>query len=239
MRIGVFDSGVGGLTVLKSLLEKYPDNEYIYIGDNKNNPYGNKTKKELFNYSSRIIDYFIKEKVELVVVACNTICSTVLNKLKLKYDITIIGVIDATINEFIKNSYKSVLIIGTENTIKSNIYQNKINKIDNIIKVYSLSTPLLVPLIENNKNAKETLNNYIKDYDVESIILGCTHYKLLENSIPKRFKIIDSSTSIVNYIKPYIKDTNQNVLIYTTGDLNNFNKICYELLKINANILNI
>ena len=94
MKIGIFDSGVGGLTVLKSIYDKYPNNEYVYIGDNKNSPYGDKTKEELFNYASRIIDYFISIDIRLIVIACNTICSNVLNELKEKYNnITLIGVI--------------------------------------------------------------------------------------------------------------------------------------------------
>ena len=84
MRIGVFDSGVGGLTVLKSLIDEYPNNEYFYIGDNKNNPYGDKNKDELYKYSTKIIDYFITIKIDLIVIACNTICSNVYDLLKEK-----------------------------------------------------------------------------------------------------------------------------------------------------------
>ena len=114
MKIGIFDSGVGGLTVLKSIYDKYPNNEYIYIGDNKNSPYGDKTKEELFSYASRIIDYFIEKDIKLIVIACNTICSNILPILKDKYKyITLIGVIDSTISSFIKRDKKNVLVIAT------------------------------------------------------------------------------------------------------------------------------
>ena len=98
MRIGVFDSGVGGLTVLKSLYEKYPNNEYFYIGDNKHMPYGNKTHKQLLKYATTIIDYFISIDIKIVVIGCNTICSNILDKLKNKYkNLILIDVIDSTI----------------------------------------------------------------------------------------------------------------------------------------------
>ena len=123
MRIGVFDSGVGGLTVLKSLYKKYPNNEYYYIADSKHLPYGEKTKEELFSYASSIIDYFITQDIKVIVIGCNTICSTVYKDLESKYkDINFIGVIDATVDLFFKANKKNVLIIGTTNTIKSNNY---------------------------------------------------------------------------------------------------------------------
>ena len=147
MKIGIFDSGVGGLTVLKSLSEKY-NAEYIYIGDNKNCPYGEKTKDELLKYAIRIVNYFIQQGISVIVIACNTCCANVLDDLRVMYkEITFIGVIESTINRFIKQNKNNVLVIGTNATIKTNIYETKLKEKNNNLVVTSLATPLLVPLI--------------------------------------------------------------------------------------------
>ena len=234
MRIGVFDSGVGGLTVLKSLYEKYPNNEFVYIGDNKNVPYGNKSKEELYKYASRIIDYFKSLDIKLVVIGCNTICSTIYQKLEEKYkDITFIGVIDATVDLFLKTNKKNVLVIGTINTIKSNKYETKIKNVNKDIIVHSLATPNLVPLIENDMDCSEEINNILNKYkDIDSVLLGCTHYKLIENLIPKDIICVDSSTGVVNKVKKYIQNSKSSVKIYTTGNINDFNKLCYRIMGV-------
>lgn len=244
MRIGVFDSGVGGLTVLKSIYEKYNDNEYIYIGDNKNLPYGNKTKEELFSYASRIIDYFISKDIKLIVIGCNTICSNIFNDLKEKYkDITFIGVIDATIDLFLKSNKRNVLVIATENTIKSNKYEEKIKKNNSNIIVHNLSTPALVPLIEENKDCSDEINSILRNFkDIDSIILGCTHYKLIEHLIPKNIACIDSSSGVINVIDDYIVDSvdaARSIKIYTTGNLNEFNVVCTRIMNIAAEKLDL
>lgn len=233
MKIGIFDSGVGGLTVLKSIYDKYPNNEYIYIGDNINSPYGDKTKEELYEYASRIIDYFISLDIKLVVIACNTICSNILPTLKEKYkDIILVGVIDSTINSFIKKNKRKVLVIATTKTIKSNIYEEKINAIDKDIKVYSLATPLLVPLIEKGESVKQVLDEYLKPYkDIDSIILGCTHYKIIESDINKNITIINSSDGVVEELSNYLVDGKSSIKIYTTGNVCEFNKLCMKIMN--------
>lgn len=241
-KIGVFDSGVGGLTILSELYKKYPNESYLYIGDNKNSPYGDKTSEELFNYSKRIIDYFIENNVNIIVIGCNTTCSTVYDKLKEIYkNITIIGVIDTTVNRFIKTNKKNVLVIGTNATIKSNIYETKIKKIYNNFKIHSLATPKLVPLIENNLNVDEVLNKYLEPYtNIDSIILGCTHYKLIEDKINKDITIINSSDGVVMELSKYLNNSNQsNINIYTTGDIVAFNKLCKKIMNIEAKYLDL
>lgn len=236
MRIGVFDSGVGGLTVLKSLYEKYPNNEYFYIGDNKHMPYGNKTHKQLLKYATTIIDYFISIDIKIVVIGCNTICSNILDKLKNKYkNLILIDVIDSTIKEFIRKNKNNVLILATEKTIDSNVYENKIKKINNNIKISNLKAISLVPIIEKDLDATNLIEEYLSNYkDIDSIILGCTHYKLIESLIPNDITTINSSDGVVKDIKKYIKDGVKDINIYTTGDVEKFNKICYRLFKINA-----
>ena len=206
MKIGIFDSGVGGLTVLKSLSEKY-NAEYIYIGDNKNCPYGEKTKDELLKYAIRIVNYFIQQGISVIVIACNTCCANVLDDLRVMYkEITFIGVIESTINRFIKQNKNNVLVIGTNATIKTNIYETKLKEKNNNLVVTSLATPLLVPLIEEGIDVKNVLDNYLEPYkDIDSIILGCTHYKLIEDKIDRNITIVNSSDCIVDNIKDFIK----------------------------------
>ena len=241
-KIGIFDSGVGGLTVLKSLSDKYKCIDYIYIGDNKYCPYGDKTKEELLNYAKRIVNYFIEKGISIIVIACNTSCSQTLDELKQIYkNITFIGVIDSTIDIFLKSKKNNVLVIGTSATINSNIYESKIKEKNNNIKVTNLATPKLVPLIENMEMTKETLNEYLNPYnDIDSIILACTHYKLIEKEIDKNIKVINSSDSIVNTIKNYIiESTTGSVKIYTTGNIIKFNKICKIIMNKEADYLDL
>lgn len=241
-KIGIFDSGVGGLTVLKSLSDKYKCVDYIYIGDNKYCPYGDKTKEELLNYAKRIVNYFIEKGISIIVIACNTSCSQTLDELKQIYkNITFIGVIDSTIDIFLKSKKNNVLVIGTSATINSNIYESKIKEKNNNIKVTNLATPKLVPLIENMEMTKEALNEYLNPYnDIDSIILACTHYKLIEKEIDKNIKVINSSDSIVNTIKNYIiESTTGSIKIYTTGNIIKFNKICKMIMNKEADYLDL
>lgn len=241
-KIGIFDSGVGGLTVLKSLSDKYKCIDYIYIGDNKYCPYGDKTKEELLNYAKRIVNYFIEKGISIIVIACNTSCSQTLDELKQIYkNITFIGVIDSTIDIFLKSKKNNVLVIGTSATINSNIYESKIKEKNKNIKVTNLATPKLVPLIENMEMTKEVLNEYLNPYnDIDSIILACTHYKLIEKEIDKNIKVINSSDSIVNTIKNYIiESTTGSIKIYTTGNIIKFNKICKMIMNKEADYLDL
>ena len=241
-KIGIFDSGVGGLTVLKSLSDKYKCIDYIYIGDNKYCPYGDKTKEELLNYAKRIVNYFIEKGISIIVIACNTSCSQTLDELKQIYkNITFIGVIDSTIDVFLKSKKNNVLVIGTSATINSNIYESKIKEKNNNIKVTNLATPKLVPLIENMEMTKEALNEYLNPYnDIDSIILACTHYKLIEKEIDKNIKVINSSDSIVNTIKNYIiESTTGSVKIYKTGNIIKFNNICKMIMNKEADYLDL
>lgn len=235
--IGVFDSGVGGLTVIKTLKNILKNEDMIYIGDNYHCPYGNKTVEQLYQYASRIVEYFISRDVKMIVLACNTTSANVLDQLQENYpEVKIIGVIDATINDFISQKMDSTLIIATEATIKSKKYSQKIHNINPEITVYAKATPALVPLVESGiyKNGIfETLHEYLDEYKgkVESIILGCTHYPILTSQIETvlpNVKCISSSLAICFEVERYLtanKLLNNNggkVEINTTGDVEEF-----------------
>jgi len=219
MRIGLFDSGLGGLTVLKEFKKKYPNNEYIYFGDNKNLPYGSKTKEELFNLSCNAIEYLISKNVELIIIACGTVSSNVYNELKTKYNVPIYDIITPVINYIDESDFKTVGLIATQATISSNKFKDGINK-----TFYGQACPLLVPYIEGDKSIdiNSVLNEYlsnIKDFD--AIILGCTHYPLLENEIKKitNSKLINMGTILCDSLN--IIDSIEKVNLYFSKYDNN------------------
>jgi len=217
MRIGLFDSGLGGLTVLKEFKKKYPNNEYIYFGDNKNLPYGSKNKEQLFNLSCNAIDFLISKNIDLIIIACGTVSSNVYEELKIKYNIPIYDIISPVINYINNSEFKTVGLIATQATISSNKF--KTNK-----TFYGQACPLLVPYIEGNKSIDidSVLNEYlsnIKDFD--AIILGCTHYPLLENEIKKitNSKLINMGTILCDSLT--ITDSIEKVNLYFSKYDNN------------------
>lgn len=237
--IGIFDSGVGGLTVLESLKKQLPNEKLIYIGDNKNCPYGDKTKEQLLMYTKEICEYFITQDVKMIVLACNTTSANVLNELQALYpQIPIVGVIHSTVHDFLAKEKRAVLIIATHATIQSHKYEQLIHEYDQNIMTYELETPLLVPLIENGEYKKgiyDVLNDYLLKYkeQIDSMILGCTHYpiilKQIENVLGEK-EYISSSAAICHEVYSYLKVhhmfRNQTekpfIKIYTTGNIDDF-----------------
>ena len=230
MRIGVFDSGIGGLTVLKELIKYHKDNEYIYYGDTINVPYGNKSKEELMGIASNIIDFFISERVDLIIIACGTISSTIFNDLKSKYKIPLYNVIDSTINYI---NIDNICILATEKTIASHTFKNKLHASN----IYEIACPNFVPIIEDRMDKKEldnSLEEYlhkIKNTNINNIVLGCTHYPLISNEIKKylgnlnlynmgeylskNINIVDSRPKLTiyfSYIYPELKEKIEKIL---------------------------
>ena len=236
--IGLFDSGVGGLTVLSELKRFLPHEDIIYIGDNKHCPYGEKTKEQLLEYTKNICQYFIDRNVKMIVLACNTTSANVLDELQVLFpQVKIVGVIHSTVYDFLKKNYESVLIIATHATITSHKYRELIHQYNDKVKVYELETPKLVPLIESGEYKKgihQTLQEYLLPYQdkVQSLILGCTHYPIVQNQIQDVFDVkayISSSHSICREVMAYLevhhlnnKEHQRKIEIYTIGDVNEF-----------------
>lgn len=208
MKIGVIDSGIGGLTVLKELIRKYPNNQYIYYGDTLNNPYGNKNKYELFKLSKKMIDYLISQEVDKIVIACGTLSVNVYQELKEIYNIKLYSVMKPVI-KYLNSSDERIGIIATEMTIKSGLFNNL---------SYKKACPMFVPLIEKREYSKidKYIEEYLDDCTVETLIMGCTHYPILQDKLNKYFnnrvklinmgelleldKIVDSQQDIIiNY----------------------------------------
>lgn len=212
MRIGVFDSGVGGLTVLKKLMAKYPNNEYIYYGDTKNIPYGDKSIEELKILSSNIVEFLLKKKVDLIVIACGTISSNLSDYLKNKYDIKIIDIITPTIDYLNNSEFNNIGVIATNATIKSQIFSKNVNK-----NIKEVACPNFVPIIENND--LDSLNSWFDIYfndlnDCDLIVLGCTHYPIIKENINNYFggkiKLLDMADCIKNISNDGIKSLELN-----------------------------
>lgn len=237
--IGLFDSGVGGLTVLASLQKELPKENIIYIGDNCHCPYGDKTKEELLSYTKDICQYFIKQNVKMIILACNTTSANVLEELQRLFpQVPIVGVIHSTVHDFLCSHQKSVLVIATHATIQSHKYQEMIHHYEPHIRVYELETPLLVPLVESGQYKQgihQVLRDYLLNYkdQVDSLILGCTHYPIVLEQIKDVFpdkEYISSSDAICQEVASYLKvhhllnecDDAQCISIYTTGDVDEF-----------------
>jgi len=196
MKIGILDSGVGGLTVLKSLLKNCPKHEYIYYGDTLHLPYGEKTKDEVVGYANAIIKFLEDAGVDIIVVACGTLSS---NREFLRSEREIIDIISPLKNKLDK--YNKISIIATPLSIKTNAFKNYINTELNLI-----ACPKLVPIIESNdyNNLENILSDYLKNTsDSDALILGCTHYPIVKDYIAKYFTkdIICLDELVVDIIK--------------------------------------
>ena len=198
MKIGLFDSGIGGINVLKEFINKYKNNYYIYYGDTLNIPYGNKDSKTLLKLASKIIAFFEEKKVDLIVIACGTISSTCFYELKKITNIPIIDIISPTINYLKTINYEKAIVFGTNRTIDSHIFKN------NLANITEIKTPEFVIMLENNKIDTNIIKKYLSNINSDIIILGCTHYPLLINEfekyISKNIKIIDMGKVLVNSI---------------------------------------
>lgn len=187
MKVGLFDSGIGGVNVLSELVKKYPHNHYIYYGDTKNLPYGNKSKAELIKLSSNIIEFLIKENVDIIIIACGTVSSNCYQELRKKYSIPIYDIITPTLEFLRTSSYNKIGVIATTRTIESRIFD--IKEKDIIMK----DTPSFVPIIENNQinENEEVIKKELECFNekVEALVLGCTHYPMLRDVIKKYLNI--------------------------------------------------
>ena len=189
--IGVFDSGLGGLTAVKQIMEELPNENIVYFGDTGRVPYGTRSKETVIKYSKNDVNFLLGKDVKIIVIACGTVSSTALDVLKTEYDVPILGVVEATAEAAVKATKNGKIgIIGTPGTIKSGAYEKYIAEKNGDIKTFSTACPLFVPLVENGHFdtdvaklvVKEYLEN-IKNEGVDTLILGCTHYPLLSKTI--------------------------------------------------------
>ncbi|SRR5712692_1247991 len=215
--IGVFDSGIGGLTVLQKIIEVLPRENTVYLGDTARAPYGIKSTETVLRYSFENTDFLVEKDVKLVVVACNTSTAVALERLREKVAVPVIGVIEPGVIRALSTSKKKkVGVIGTEATIQSGAYTKALRAEDPSVEVYSRACPLFVPLAEegwtDNAVAEMTVKAYLgslRQSGIDTLILGCTHYPLLKNAIRKFMgsgvKLVDSAEEVAKNVGAVLK----------------------------------
>jgi glutamate racemase len=251
--IGIFDSGVGGLTVFKEVRKFLPLEDVIYLGDTARVPYGTKSVDVVKKYSKQNVEFLLSKGVKIIVVACNTASAASITYLNDIFpDVSIIGVIDPVV-EYIRSnlSIKSLGIIGTTTTIESDAYQKALRKYIPNVKIFSKACPLFVPLVEEglfeDKITEMAVDMYLsamRNENIDAIILGCTHYPMLkiviEDYFKKRAKVLDTALHTALALKNVL--TQKNLLnssgqgresFYVTDSINTFKKTAEMFLGFN------
>lgn len=219
--IGIFDSGVGGLTTAKEIKRLMPHEDFIYFGDTKNLPYGEKSKEAIVNYSLKITQFLLDRGCKSIVIACNTATSNALKEVKelVGNQSLVFDVIQPVAEKVAYEIHQNIGVIATKATINSKLYKKSIRKYNKFINVEELATPLLVPAIEegfiNHPISQSIIYNYLSNKklkDIETLILGCTHYPLLMEEIKQyygsRVRVIDSPNIVANFIRHTLEKNN-------------------------------
>ncbi len=229
IKIGMFDSGLGGLTVLKEFVKKYPNNEYYYYGDTANIPYGIKTKEELLKLSSKIIKYLDSKKVDIIVIACGTVSSNIYDELKRVTKTPLINIIDSTVKYINSSNYKNILVLATSSTVMSHVFKKNVP----LKNVKELECGDLVLAIENNEPIDNLIYNHLKNIDLsktDAIVLGCTHFPIIKDKIKKYTKdipIINMGKCLVNEMEVPISYQELNIKFSKDVSDEIINKILY------------
>ena len=227
IHIGVFDSGVGGLTVAKSIYERVQglplSTQITYFGDSKHIPYGNKSIKNIIDYSIDSIQFLLKKEIDIIVIACNTATALALRTLSKMFSIPILGVIEPGVKSALQHSNNlHIGVIGTYRTINSDAYREKLIEKESQCQIYQKACPSLVPIIEEgikNKNIlRDLLGEYLQDMIIyiDTLILGCTHYPLIKSFIKELYpelNIVDScETTAEDLFQLIVKLKNLDIL---------------------------
>ncbi|MFI3210821.1 MAG: glutamate racemase, partial [Peptostreptococcaceae bacterium] len=230
--IGVFDSGLGGLTVFKEIIDILPNENIVYFGDTQRVPYGSRSRETIIEYTFQAINFLISKNVKVVVIACNTATAMALDLARKKYSIPIIGVIKAGSKTVVNTTKNNIIgVIGTDATIKSNSYSKEIKNLNKDITVIQSPCPLFVPIVEegwaNTEIARLTAKKYLDDLinkDIDSLVLGCTHYPILQKTIKE---VTMGKINLVNPAKETAKELIE--LLKENKTLNNCaEKISYD-----------
>jgi len=212
MKVGVFDSGIGGLSVVKSLLEHQLFEEIIYYGDTARVPYGIKDKNTIIRYALEAVEFFKNFELDMLIVACNSVSAYALDEMREASTYPVIGVVEAGVlatSNKLKDKDANILVLGTKATINSNAYKDALNKL-NFFNIESKATSLFVPIVEEHIYSGEileaTFRHYFKDIKTpDAIILGCTHFPLISKALSKYFQdntiLIHSGEAIVEQLQ--------------------------------------
>jgi len=209
--IGVFDSGVGGLTVLGALRERFPSESYVYLGDTARLPYGTKSAATVQRYAINAASHLADHGIKLLIVACNTASSFALDELTARSPVPVVGVVDPGARAAVATGARRIAVIGTEGTVRSNAYQRALAGLAPSTEVDAVACPLFVPLAEegwgDHPVTDEVARHYLTPllrWGVETVILGCTHYPLLIPSLQRvvgaDVRLVDSATSVADTV---------------------------------------
>lgn len=234
--IGVFDSGLGGLTVVKEIISILPNESIIYLGDTARVPYGTRSKEVIEKFAFELVDFLIKRDVKYLVVSCNTISSTCLDTIQKNSSVPVIGVVDPAVKEAVKTTKnKKIGVIGTNATIESGIYEKKLKDLDPSVEVFTQSGSLFVPLIEegfsNHDAARQIAKSYLSRFDgtkIDTLILACTHFPLMIDIIQE---IMGPGVVLVDSAKPTAKQLKK--ILEERNMLSDSNPV-YEILVTDA-----
>lgn len=253
--IGVFDSGIGGLTVVKELMQELPYEDIVYFGDTARVPYGTKSPSTVIRFSLENILFLLKHDVKLIVIACNTASSIALPVIHKHFKVPIIGVIGPGAKEAVyATKNKRIGVIGTKATIKSGSYEVEIKKLDPEIKIFSQACPLFVPLVEEGWFSEKATFSIAQKYltglkkeKIDTLILGCTHYPLLKGVIRKvmgdNVRLIDSAKQLAREVKEILtcednlskKKEKGKCFCYVSDEPDSFKKITRRFLGHDLN----
>lgn len=255
--IGIFDSGVGGLTVYKQIRKELPNENVIYLGDTKNFPYGNKSKEDIIKLAIENTKILINKGVKLIIIACGTVTSQAIDILQKKFDIPIIGIIEPTIQYVKKQNIKEIGVIATEGTIRSGAWERNLKECLEDIKVINRACPMLATIaeqgraesIEGRKAIKEYMEPFKKN-NINIIILGCTHYPIYERIIREELNynvdLIDTGVTVSKYVKNFLNENNLINLenngeetIYLTKPEKEFKDIAKNVMGVDVKIYNL
>lgn len=252
--IGLIDSGVGGLTVMKEAIRQLPNETFLYVGDTSRCPYGPRPKEEVLDFTWDMVHFLLKKDIKMLVIACNTATAVALSKIKEKLSIPVIGVIQPGSLAAIKTTKnKHIGVIGTEGTIKSNVYKETIQIKSGTTKVSSLACPTFVTMVEENnysdKNAELEVSKVLEplaNQKIDTLILGCTHFPLLrpliQEVVGKDVELIDSgaeTVALMSTILDYEELNGEPSTLprhhqyYTTGEVTPFRLIAEKWLEVN------
>lgn len=214
--IGVFDSGFGGIQILKHIVKELPEYDYVYLGDTARIPYGSRSQEVILNFSTQAVDFLFKKNCQLVIFACNTASAKALCKIQKKYpNKKVLGVIIPAAEEAISSGHNSIGVIATQGSVFSGAFIREVGKINPKAKVFQQACPLLVPIVEAGEERSEIadimLEKYLKPLlknNIDALILGCTHYGFLENKIRKiigkDIKVINEGKVVAKKLKEYL-----------------------------------
>lgn len=244
--IGIFDSGVGGLSAVKALAKKAPKESIVYLGDTARVPYGTRDDETIIQYAEQDMQFVLNQKVKAVLIACGTVSSLARNRLRSMTNIPVLGIIDSAAISAVKNTKnRKIAVLGTQATIQSKSYERAIHSIDASIKTIGVACPLFVPLVENgyidedNQVSSLVAYEYLKnviDFGADTVILGCTHFPLLKAIIGKivpEVKLIDASKESVIRLLSTLEEQNLrnqgnetgNYCFYSTGSSEKFRAV--------------